>query len=285
MKSGAVFLTIMMCIGGAGATQPDWEWLRKTYGIEGRSDTSEATKQPERPAGTPATFAGIDFVWCPAGTFLMGAPTAAARRGAEKPQHKVTLTKGFWMSKTEITQTQWSATMPLNRSYFSDDPNNPVEMVSWHDITGPGGYLERLNAANPGPVFRLPTEAEWEYACRAGTTTDYYWGDDPYTKDAPDYAWYGNISDKKPHPVGLKKPNAWGLYDMAGNVYEWVQDWYAPYAAGDATDPVGPAEGDRKVHRGGGWGSIVTSCRSSNRMNDPPDGSIEIIGFRLVREE
>jgi formylglycine-generating enzyme required for sulfatase activity len=267
----------------ANGTTPDWEWLRCTYGLSAPSLQAEVI--PARPAGEMAVFAGIDFVWCPPGSFIMGTKDEVPRRGWEKPQHKVKLTRGFWMARTEITQAQWSAIMPLNRSYFSDNLNNPCEMVSWNDITGPEGYLERLNAANPDQHFRLPTEAEWEYACRAGTDTEFYWGDDPSAIGAPDYAWYGNISDKKPHPVGLKRPNAWGLCDIAGNVSEWCQDWHGQYEAADATDPAGPSTGTRKIHRGGGWGSLVSNCRSAHRMGDPPDGSIEIIGFRIVKEE
>ena len=177
------------------------------------------------------------------GKFMMndGAEAALVR-------HEVTLSKPFYMGVTEVTQAQYEAVMGTNPSKIKG-ATNPVEMVSWNDATE---FCKKLSEKTR-QVVRLPTEAEWEYACRAGTQTAYSFGDDPSALG--DYAWYGKNSGGTTHPVSQKKPNAWGLYDMHGNVWEWCADWYADYPQGPVTDPSGPATGviRARVWRGGSW--------------------------------
>ena len=248
----------------------------------GLIDCFPADPECEIVAGTLRTFAGIDFVYCPPGTFMMGA-TANEQDSdsSEKPQHQVTLTQGFWMSKYEVTQAQWRAVTGTSPSHFTGD-NRPVEMVSWNDIAASGGFIEKLNTNNPGNGFRLPTEAEWEYACRAGTTTRFYWGDDPSYSQIGNYAWYVDNSGSQTHDVGGKSPNAWGLYDMSGNVWDWCQDWWGSYAAGAVLDPQGASTGSGRVVRGGNW-SDGNICRSALRSLAGPDNRYPNAGFRLVR--
>jgi formylglycine-generating enzyme required for sulfatase activity len=190
---------------------------------------------------------GMKFVLIPAGEFTMGSPENEQGRDSNEPQHKVKITKPFYMQTTEVTQAQWKAVMGNNPSYFKGN-DLPVETVSWDDAQE---FIKKLSAKE-GVKYRLPTEAEWEYACRAGSTTKFYFGEDESKLD--EYAWYHNNSDGKTHPVGQKKPNAWGLYDMHGNVWEWCQDWYGAdyYKNSPAEDPQGPASAESRVLRGGG---------------------------------
>ncbi|MDO5612917.1 MAG: formylglycine-generating enzyme family protein [Paracoccus sp. (in: a-proteobacteria)] len=232
---------------------------------------------------------GTRFVQIPAGQFLMGDPQGRAN---EQPQHRVTITRPFWMARTEVTQAEWQALMGENpyvrdrsNPYYNlpgmaeriTRPDHPAT-VSWLDAQE---FIAALNAVEPG--HRLPTEAEWEYAARAGTTTRYSFGDDPGQLGR--YAWYGEeFSDGGHHPVGQKPANPWGLHDIHGNVWEWVQDWYGPYAAGPATDPTGPANGARRVVRGGSWHSTGNGWHSAARRDYAPDYRGISIGFRLVRD-
>jgi formylglycine-generating enzyme required for sulfatase activity len=164
----------------------------------------------------------------------------------------------------------------------TDGTINPVEKVSWTDAVEFCGKLSAMPAEKTaGHVYRLPTEAEWEYACRSGTTTAYGFGDD--ASRLGDYGWSRSNSDSKPHPVGEKKPNAWGLYDMHGNVWEWCQDWYAAYPSGSATDPTGATSGSNRVFRGGGWGHGARFCRSAYRFWSTPGIRINDLGFRVLR--
>ena len=246
----------------------------------------EGEGEGEMPAGTVRTFAGIDFVWCPPGTLMMGATANEQHSNDwEKPQHQVTLTDGFWLSKYLVTQAQWVSVMGSNPSHFTEDASRPVEQVSWNDVTQTNGFLDKLNTANPGNMYRLPTEAEWEYACRAGTTTRFYWGDDPNYTQITDYAWYDSNSGNTTHPVGQKTPNSWGLYDMSGNVFEWCQDWYGSYAAGAQTDPTGPSTGLYRTIRGGNWTNNAADCRAASRSyahDYAPDYRCSNLGFRLA---
>ena len=182
----------------------------------------------------------------------------------EKPVHKVTITKPFYMGKYEVTQEQWEAVMGSNPSNFKG-AKNPVEQVSWEDCEK---FIGKLKEKVSGRDFRLPTEAEWEYACRAGSTTDYCYGDGDESLD--EYAWYYGNSESKTHPVGQKKANAWGLYDMHGNVWEWCSDWYGDYADGAVSDPKGPESGSARVLRGGSWGGNARDCRSACRHSYDP---------------
>jgi formylglycine-generating enzyme required for sulfatase activity len=255
---------------------------------------STASDQPERVAPSPEASGGaetvllpgdvpLDMVWIPAGTFLMGYPDTEQDPGpVQAPQHQVTLSRGFWMGKYEFTQAQWLAVMGSNPSNFTGDLSRPVEQVSWNDIQG---LLTTLNAQT-GKTFRLPTEAEWEYACRAGTTTRFYWGDDAGYTEIGNYAWSGTNSDWKTHPVGQKMPNAWGLYDMSGNVCEWCQDWCGGYPSGPVTDPAGPSSSTSRVYRGGQWNNYpkdCDDCRSAYRCGSTPDARWRSSGFRVVR--
>jgi formylglycine-generating enzyme required for sulfatase activity len=163
------------------------------------------------------------------------------------------------------------------------DPSKPVDSVSWNDVCAPTtGFLARLNAAYPDIVFRLPTEAEWEYACRAGTTTRFYWGDDPDCKQIRDYAWYFGNSEESARPVGRKKPNSWGLCDMSGNGWEWCSDRYGPYTSSAVTDPAGSPRGSFRVLRGGSWNGSGRDSRSGSRDGPEPDARYGDTGFRLV---
>lgn len=195
----------------------------------------------------------------------------------EKPAHLVTISKGFYLGKYEVTQTQWQQVMGGNTSHFNSCAQCPVEQVSWNGVQT---FIGKLNAQNDGYRYRLPSEAEWEYACRAGTTGD-------YAGNLDTLAWYGDNSGGKTHPVGTKQPNGWGLYDMHGNVWEWVEDWYGAYPSGAVTDPTGPSSGTSRTYRGGGYSdnkqaTPSTYLRSTHRGVTGPSAFEDYIGFRLV---
>jgi len=210
------------------------------------------------------------------GKFMMGSPDSEeGRRADEGPQHEVIITKPFYMGVTEVTQAQYEAVMGPNRSNFKG-PTNPAEDVYWAEAVE---FCRRLSEKTRRTV-RLPTEAEWEYACHAGSKMRFSFGDSESTLG--DYAWYRSNSGGKPNPVGQKKPNAWGLYDMHGNVWEWCQDFHGGYAAGAVTDPAGPGSGTYRVLRGGSWLSVPTICRSAGRQGSPPGGRVISYGFRVV---
>jgi formylglycine-generating enzyme required for sulfatase activity len=218
----------------------------------------------------------MEFALIQPGEFMMGSDKG---NDDEKPMHEVRLSKPFYLGKYEVTQGQWQAVMGNNPSRFKGDPNLPVEQVSWEDVQA---FIRKLNAIDGGTTYRLPTEAEWEYAARAGTTTAYSFGDDPPLLG--EYAWYSGNAKGKTHPVGQKKSNAWGLHDMHGNVWEWVQDWYSkPYPSGTVTDPQGPASGSIRVYRGGSWITHARYCRVSYRDDQSPGGRVVHLGFRLLR--
>ena len=226
-------------------------------------------------------FAGISFVKIEAGCFMMGRDVEIAESSeVELPQHKVCISKPFYMSETEVTQKQWEAVMGSNPSK-SKSPSKPVEKVSWEDTQE---FIKKLNERESGNYFRLPSEAEWEYAARAGSTTLYSFGN----KDSnlKEYAWFGNEGyHGSSQEVGLKKPNAWGLYDMHGNVWEWVSDWYDPnyYHNSPEQNPKGPETGKYRVYRGGSWVGKATNLRSALRYSGLPSTRTNDIGFRLVR--
>jgi formylglycine-generating enzyme required for sulfatase activity len=232
-------------------------------------------------AGTRTNSIGMEFVLIPAGSFMMGAGRfEGAAVADEKPQHRVTLSKPFYLGKYEVTQEQWAAVMGNNPSRFKGR-NNPVETVSWDDAQE---FIRRLNAQEEHSRYRLPTEAEWEYAARAGSTGVYSFGDD--SGQLEKYAWYSEPDSLRgsTYPVGQKQPNAWGLYDMHGNVYEWVQDWHGEryYPNSSGTDPQGPPSGSSRVLRGGSWLSTAEYCRSAGRNLNTPSLRYDFIGFRLA---
>jgi formylglycine-generating enzyme required for sulfatase activity len=229
---------------------------------------------------------GMKLVAIPAGEFMMGSPeTEKERGGDEGPQHRVKITQPFYMGAMEVTQAQWKAVMGTNPSNFQGD-NLPVEQVSWDDCQE---FLKKLSAKE-GKTYRLPTEAEWEYACRAGTTTPFNTGETINT-DQANYNGnqvYGNGKPgeyrQKTTPVGSFKPNAWGLYDMHGNVWEWCRDWYDEnyFKNSPATDPAGPENGAYRVLRGGSWYNCPGFCRSAFRFRVNPDDRRNSFGFRVV---
>jgi len=193
------------------------------------------------------------MVSLPAGQFLMGSPDSDPdARDNEKPQHQVQV-NSFAIGKYPVTQAQYEAVMGTNPSYFKNNPQNPVEKVSWNDAQA---FCQKLSQIT-GKTYRLPTEAEWEYACRAGTTTRFYFGDD--ANQLGDYAWYDGNSQKTTHPVGQKRPNAWGLHDMIGNVWEWCEDdWHSTHenAPRDGSAWIKNGNDNRSPLRGGSWGSL-----------------------------
>jgi formylglycine-generating enzyme required for sulfatase activity len=231
-----------------------------------------------------------NMVFIPPGTFRMGSPTNEVDRfDGEGPQTEVIISRGFWMGKYEVTQGEYLAVMGNNPSHFKGDTTRPVETVSWHDAVAYCAALtEREREAGriaANAVYRLPTEAEWEYACRGWTSTRFSYGDDPGYTNLTNHAWYLDNSEGQTHSVGQKLPNAWGLHDMHGNVWEWCQDWYGDYSGGVALDPQGPEAGSNRVIRGGDWYLWYGSaryCRSANRSSHYPDLRYYGIGFRVV---
>ena len=224
---------------------------------------------------------GMEFVGVPAGSFVMGSPEDEEGRYSDEVQREVRISRGFWIGRYEVTQGEWEAVMGANPSFFFDEcgVRCPVETVSWEDVQE---FIRRLNARETGRgyVYRLPTEAEWEYAARAGTTGARY-------GELDEIAWYGGNSGLKTHPVGEKRANAWGLYDMLGNVWEWTADWYGEYPSGAVSDPRGPGTGSDRVIRGGGSDPVIRygarSVRSANRSRHSPAFGHGALGFRLVR--
>ncbi len=216
------------------------------------------------------------------GTFVMGSQDEK-RQQADGPPHEVTLTRPFYMGVYEVTQQQWNQVMRLltwnNPSKFGGRLNNPVENISWKQANE---FLDRVNEFNHCSLFRLPTEAEWEYSCRAGTTTRTYWGDDPDNKAVQWHAWYGGYPNGSTHPVGQLGPNAWGLYDMCGNVVEFTQDRYSAYKSGKQTDPIN-TEGKKVVARGGDW-FHRHGVDSETRRTYNEDEGLSFVGFRVVRD-
>ena len=227
----------------------------------------------------------LDMIWVEPGTFDMGSPTTEAGRYSEEVQHQVTLTKGFYLGKYEVTQAQYEAIMTGNvdglsatPSYNSNKPNCPVEQVSWNDIQV---FLTRLNAQQSGNIpagwaYVLPTEAQWEYACRAGTTTAYSWGDSIKSSDANYNFNFGQTRD-----VGKYQANAWGFFDMHGNVWEWTADWYGSYSTASVIDPGGSASGSIRVTRGGSWYGDGSLLRSAQRLSNTPSYRDANFGFRV----
>ncbi len=228
---------------------------------------------------------GMTFNYISPGSFLMGSPdTEFQREEDEGPQHSVTLTQGFYMQTTEVTQGQWAALMGENPSFFSACGNDcPVERITWQDAQE---FISLLNALGEG-AYRLPTEAEWEYACRAGSTTAYSNGqildDGCADLNLDAIAWYCGTAELTTHPVAQKAPNGWGLYDMHGNVWELCQDWYGAYSADAAVDPTGAETGSYRVRRGGALRDVTGSCRSANRRENSETYKSLDVGFRVVR--
>ena len=213
----------------------------------------------------PVPGAGeMRFRLLPAGRFMMGSPAKEQDGGKdERPMHEVVITRSFHLGVHEVTCGQWKWAMGSLPDDAGNDPSAAVAAVSWEECQR---FITILQERGLG-TFRLPAEAEWEYACRAGTTTRFYWGDDPEFADADRHVWHKGNAGGRARPVGTKTPNAWGLHDMSGNVWEWCSDWYGPYQAGRQVDPTGPDKGKTHVLRGNGWRWGPKYCRSANRFN------------------
>lgn len=246
---------------------------------------------------------GSNMAYLPAGSFTMGSPeTEPARLSGEGPLTSVTISRGFWMGRFEVTQGEFESLMARNPSNFLDDPRLPVEQIEWQDAVA---YCDELTSRErtagrlpAGYVYRLPTEAEWEYACRAGSTTPFHFGEGLHSGEANfqgayEYPPCDDMPDHCPNPsgaalnrtapVGSYAPNAWGLYDMHGNVFEWCLDWWSEsLPGGSAIDPAGPPETAPKVIRGGGWESYAVDCRSARRVDSNPIHGNYDVGFRVV---
>ncbi len=226
---------------------------------------------------------GMRLRLIPAGEFMMGSPD-----NGMAPEHKIRITKPFYIGVYEVTQGEYKKLMGENPSSFSkggsdaedvsgeDTSSHPVENVRWEDAVE---FCKRLSTKE-GKTYRLPTEAEWEYACRAGTTTQYSFGDDE--KSLGEYVWYTGNSEDRSHSVGEKKPNSWGLHDMHGNVWEWCADWYGLYVSEEVSDPSGPEMGTSRVIRGGCWGSAAETCRAAFRFGSEPWNRNDDLGFRVA---
>ena len=241
------------------------------------------------------------FVLIESGAFIMGSPVDELGRADDETEHEVTLTRDFYLAETEVTQGEWLAVMGSNPSEFSGCDDCPVEMVSWYDAVEFCNARSALETLSPAydidgesvswdPTangYRLPTEAEAEYACRAGSTTAYYNGPNLHTKcndpNLDEIGWYCGNNDVRPEEVAQKLPNAWGLYDMSGNVHEWCWDWKEDYPSGPATDPTGPESGANRARRSGSWASNAQACRSAERSSRDPESRVNNHGLRPAR--
>ena len=226
---------------------------------------------------------GMRLTLIPSGEFTMGSPDPELERGADEVRHRVTISRSFYLGVYEVTQSEYKSVIGTNPSAHKR-PTNPVEQVNWKDAVEFCRTLSELPAEKAaGNRYRLPTEAEWEYACRAGTTTAFSFGDDKTLLHQ--FGWFGGNSGlTRLHPVGMKKPNPWGLYDMHGNVWEWCHDWYAAYPTADVIDPAGPTSGDVRIDRGGSWHYLGRFCRSASRFRFAPAQRTSVLGFRVLCE-
>jgi formylglycine-generating enzyme required for sulfatase activity len=280
-------------VKGSQGTAVRWEtgetvlgpWMAWADGVVGPDGMTMADLSPEamnrfyRVGADPVSGGASGFVWIPPGTFVMGSPSSEEERWNDEVQHTVTLAQGFWLSDHEVTQAEYQAVMGNNPSSFKGDMNRPVETVSWDEAVL---YCQRLTERERAAgritaqqAYRLPTEAEWEYAARAGSTGARH----GYLHAI---AWNGLNSGRQTHPVKEMAPNAWGLYDMIGNVWEWCSDWYGNYPTGSVTDPRGPSSGFGRVSRGGGWSAGAWSARSAHRFSWLPGLPKDDLGFRPV---
>ena len=249
-----------------------------------KEDAGASAVSPDgRQAGEKLAFelkagVAVKFVWCPPGMFFMGSPEEEEGRESVERRHSVFITKGFWIGYAPVTQAQWMIIMGNNPSAFDLGTDYPVESVSWNDCQE---FVRRLNSGTHGlGTFSLPTEAQWEYACRAGTEAPFA------TETLAEMAWFADNSDEKTHPVAAKKPNAWGIYDMHGNVCEWCQDVFLEDYPPEEMDPAGPPDKIPGQHphvlRGGAWCYPAEVCRSAARRSNSPDFAAQILGLRLV---
>ena len=269
------------------AASPSLSYVPDNLDFVPMGDGAVSSGQSAAPSGRTYIVPSINYkmVYIPPGTFMMGSPSNEPKRDSDERQHKVTLTKGFYMGATEVTQGQWKNIIGNNPSSFKGD-SLPVEKVSWNDCQE---FIRKLNRQEGTDKYRLPTEAEWEYACRAGTTTPFFTGNcistdqANYDGDHPMPGCSKGRYRKKTLNVASFSPNAWGLYDMHGNVWEWCQDWYEKrYPSGNITDTEGPSSGLARVLRGGSWSGGARVLRSADRLRNGPDFRYDHIGFRVV---
>ncbi len=259
MEKKYLLLTLLFLLGILAAIPGNFPMIHaqtKPDQVEPRA--GEVWKEP---------LTGMEFAWIPAGKFMMGSNEELAD---EQPAHRVHL-DGFWLGKYEVTQGQWKTVMNENPAYFNKGDDYPVENVDWGDTQE---FIAALSAQS-GYHFRLPTEAEWEYACLAGRPRQEY-------EELGDIAWFNENSNDTTHAVGQKKPNAWGLYDMLGNVWEWCQDWYGNYPGAPQTNPAGSESGSGRVIRGGSWFVLFLHVRPVNRGSNLPEDRGDYLGFRLA---
>jgi len=215
---------------------------------------------------------GMQMIWCPPGTFLMGSPESEKSRCDDENEVRVRISQGFWIARTTVTQGQWQLLMGTSPSHFQG-ANLPVENVSWDDANAFNSILNDSENLPVGYRYDLPTEAQWEYACRVRDKCSYSGG------NLDEVAWHYNNSFGQTHEVGQKNPNAWGPHDMHGNFYEWCSDWYEDTLKGGA-DPAGPSSGGGRVLRGGSWLYDASGCRTANRSWAPSGNRVRDLGFR-----
>ncbi len=289
-KFGDAFLKaidVALSVEEGDRPQDVWQFVEmlSTQRTEGVPRVQEVAPTRERKVllqeGSPYLVAslGLELLWVNGGTFVMGSSSNETNRYNDETEHKVTLSQGYWLGKYAVTQEQWKIPMGTNPSHFKGY-QLPVETVSWKDVMFFCQQLTELERQAgrllAGCAYTLPTEAQWEYACRAGTTGEY-----GGTGSLDSMGWYGSNSEQKTHPVGQKQANAWGFYDMRGNVWEWCYDQYGNYPAGHVIDPTGASTGSNNVFRGGGWSDDARICRSASRGNGMPVNRFMNLGFRL----
>ena len=275
------FFNLLLGAGSRGVSLLAWrEEKRRSEELEKKRREAEEREKRERErakSGRTKTItlpggATMEMIYCAPGTFMMGSPEDEEDREDDEVQHKVTLTKGFWLGKYPVTQAQWESVAGSNPSIAKKGYNYPVDSVSWNDCYS---FIEMINSQS-NLNARFPTEAEWEYACRAGSGKAY-----SGTGDLDEMGWYSVNCDAGTHPVGKLESNGWGFYDMHGNVWEWCADWYGSYPTNAVTNPKGPASGDDRVLRGGGWLYRASDCRSANRYAIRQNDRDCYFGFRL----
>jgi len=291
MKRSAIAFTLVALLGSGSFAQDQKTRERREYGRGNLAvkDPAEFTTEGKQIKTTlPPTITnsiGMKLKLIPAGEFLMGSPASETVSPSEEQQHRVQITRAYYLGTTEVTQGQWEGVMGTTswkgKTYVKEGSDYAASYVSWDDAVE---FCRRLSAKD-GRTYRLPTEAEWEYACRAKSTSVYSFGDSHGS--LKDYAWFNenayDVDAKYAHRVGQKLPNAFGLFDMHGNVYEWCSDWYGEdyYATSPGSDPTGPRSGSYRVFRGGSWVVIPRYCRSALRGWNAPSFRDFVLGFRV----
>ncbi len=289
----AAVVMLLLPSFGCKRSEPGADAAQPSASTNSAAITNATAQVPEPEPGVVDTSLDAPFpapttnlVWIPPGQFLMGSAAEDPNRNdAEIPQSQALLRRGFWMGKYEVTQGEYQAVVGPNPK-FQGPGNLPADSMSWGDATN---YCAKLNVAEKqagrlpdGFAYRLPTEAEWEYAARSGHTNRFSFGDDIGFKKIGRYAWTSENSGNDTHPVGQKAPNTWGLYDLHGNVAEWCQDWFGTYTQDDKTNPTGPATGRDRVYRGGSCADAAAESRVSARGGLNPDSRLGSFGFRVV---